>query len=71
VKTDPLTLSIRRTFSLPIEGQSLDFRLEAFNALNNPQFSSPGSVQGSGNFGQITSTSSDNRDLQLALKYIF
>jgi len=71
VKTDPLTLSIRRTFGLPIEGQSLDFRLEAFNALNNPQFSSPGSVQGSGNFGQITSTSIDNRDLQLALKYIF
>jgi outer membrane receptor protein involved in Fe transport len=68
---NPLTLSIKRTFPLPIEKQYLDFRLEAFNALNHPQFAAPGTSQGSGNFGQITSTNSDNRDLQLALKYIF
>jgi hypothetical protein len=49
----------------------VDFRVEAFNALNHPQFSSPGTTQGSSNFGAITSTNSDNRDLQLALKYIF
>jgi hypothetical protein len=71
VKNDPLTLSIKRTFALPFEKQYLDFRVEAFNALNHPQFGSPGSQQGSGNFGQITSTNSDNRDLQLALKYVF
>ncbi len=71
VKNDPLTLSIKRTFALPFEKQYLDFRLEAFNALNHPQFSSPGTIQGSSNFGQITSTNSDNRDLQLALKYVF
>ena len=71
VKNDPLTLSVKRTFPLPFEKQYLDFRIEAFNALNHPQFSSPGSTQGSGNFGQITSTNSDNRDLQLALKYVF
>ena len=56
---------------LPHEGQHLDFRLEAFNALNHPQFAAPGASQGSGNFGVITSTHTDNRDLQLALKYVF
>jgi hypothetical protein len=56
---------------LPFEGQHLDFRLEAFNALNHPQFAAPGASQGSGNFGVIASTHSDNRDLQLALKYVF
>jgi outer membrane receptor protein involved in Fe transport len=71
VKNDPLTLAIKRVFPLPFEGQHLDFRLEAFNALNHPQFAAPGASQGSGNFGVIASTHSDNRDLQLALKYVF
>ncbi len=71
VKNDPLTLAVKRVFPLPFEGQHLDFRLEAFNALNHPQFASPGTTQGSGNFGVITSTHSDNRDLQVALKYVF
>jgi Carboxypeptidase regulatory-like domain/TonB-dependent Receptor Plug Domain len=71
VKNDPLTLAVKRVFPLPFEGQHLDFRLEAFNALNHPQFGAPGASQGSGNFGVITSTHTDNRDLQLALKYVF
>ena len=71
-KNDPLTLSVKRTFKMPFaETQYLDLRFEAFNALNHPQFSSPGTVQGSSNFGQITSTNSDNRDLQIAAKYLF
>jgi hypothetical protein len=45
--------------------------MEAFNALNHPQFGPPGTVQGSGTFGVVTSTRSDNRDLQLVLKYFF
>ena len=71
VANNPLTLAVKRTFPLPFESQYVDFRVEAFNALNHPQFSSPGTSQGASNFGQITSTNSDNRDLQLALKYIF
>ena len=71
VKNDPLTLAVKRVFPLPFEGQHLDFRLEAFNALNHPQFAAPNTTQGSGTFGVISSTHSDNRDLQVALKYVF
>ena len=71
IANEPLTLSVKRLFALPLEHQFLDFRVEAFNALNHPQFSAPGTTQGSGNFGVITSTNSDNRDLQIALKYLF
>jgi hypothetical protein len=71
VKNDPLTLAVKRVFPLPFEGQHLDFRFEAFNALNHPQFAAPGVVQGSSTFGVITGTHTDNRDLQLALKYVF
>jgi outer membrane receptor protein involved in Fe transport len=68
---DPLTLAINRSFPTPFEGQHLDFRVEAFNALNTPQFGPPGSTQGTSTFGVITSTATNNRELQLALKYIF
>ena len=71
VKIDPLTLAVTKTFAMPFEGQHLEFRVEAFNVLNHPQFNSPGSNYGSSNFGQITSTNGDNRDLQLVLKYDF
>ena len=71
VKNDPITLAVKRVFPMPFEGQQLEFRMEAFNALNHPQFAPPGSVQGSGTFGVVTSTHTDNRDLQLALKYFF
>ena len=72
IANEPLALSVKRTFPMPFErSQYLDLRFEAFNALNHPQFSAPGSVQGSSTFGQITSTNSDNRDLQIAAKYVF
>jgi hypothetical protein len=71
VKNDPVTLAVKRVFPMPFEGQQLEFRMEAFNALNHPQFGSPGTVQGSSNFGVVQSTHTDNRDLQLALKYFF
>jgi hypothetical protein len=70
-KNDPLTLAFTRAFAMPFEGQHLEFRAEAFNVLNHPQFGSPGTNFGSGTFGQITSTNSDNRDMQLVLKYTF
>jgi len=63
-----------------IEGHTLQFRAEFFNAFNHAQFTNPNFGQGgvyavpnfaAGNFGQITSTSVNPRIIQLALKYIF
>jgi hypothetical protein len=39
--------------------------------LNTPQFSNPGRVIGASSFGQISSTKINNRELQLAAKYVF
>ncbi|RXH58303.1 TonB-dependent receptor [Granulicella sibirica] len=65
-------LALARNFTMPYnEGHHLELRLEAFNALNTPQFSNPGTSQGSSTFGKITSTKIDNRELQLGVKYLF
>ncbi|MCI0701968.1 MAG: hypothetical protein L0241_12875, partial [Planctomycetia bacterium] len=53
------------------EGHRLQFRYEAFNFLNTPQFSAPDRSLGSATFGQINSTIVNNREMQLALKYNF
>jgi hypothetical protein len=53
------------------EAQRLQLRFEAFNALNTPQWATPDANLGDGTFGQVTSTASANRELQLALKYFF
>jgi Carboxypeptidase regulatory-like domain/TonB dependent receptor-like, beta-barrel/TonB-dependent Receptor Plug Domain len=57
---------------------SLQFRAEAFNILNHPNFANPASgiftsLTGArdANAGQITSTASDPRQIQLALKLLF
>jgi hypothetical protein len=54
-----------------VEGQRLQFRWEAFNLWNTPQFRAPSSQLGAANFGVITSTWLDNRQMQFALKYLF
>lgn len=54
-------------------------RLEMFNVFNHPNFAAPNTtfspgtngLNASGTFGVISSTSTDNRDIQLALKLIF
>jgi hypothetical protein len=53
------------------EGQILQIRAEAFNAFNHANFANPGSNASSGTFGVITSTSTANRQIQFAAKYIF
>ena len=53
------------------EGHRFQFRLEAFNLWNTPQFRAPVSQLGRPAFGQITSTWLDNRQMQFALKYLF
>ena len=67
------TLSAFKEFMLPMirEGAKLQFRFEAFNALNHPQFNGPNTTFNSGNFGVITSTANSPREVQLALKLYF
>jgi len=39
--------------------------------INHPSFSNPGSTFGDGDFGAITSTSTFNRQMQVAVKILF
>jgi hypothetical protein len=55
------------------ERYRLQFRWETFNTLNHPNFSNPNStyIPGSANFGNITGTATNMRQMQMALKLIF
>jgi hypothetical protein len=58
------------------ERTRLEYRFEAFNALNHPQFGDPSTTLSSGTFGKITtvataSTATGARVLQMGLKVIF
>jgi hypothetical protein len=53
------------------EGMRLEFRLEAFNAFNHPQFGGPDTTFGDPNFGLIFYQINNPRQLQLALKLYF
>jgi hypothetical protein len=53
------------------EGMRLEFRAEAFNVFNHPQFAGPNANVDSGTYGLIRSTISDPRELQLGLKLYF
>ena len=50
---------------------SLQFRLEAFNALNHPIWGDPTTVLTNPTYGQITTTRRPMREVQLGLKFIF
>jgi hypothetical protein len=45
--------------------------LEAFNALNHPQFGAPDAQLKSGQFAKVTSQADIPRSVQLALKIYF
>ncbi len=53
------------------ESQRIQFRAEAFNLTNTPSFNLPSNTDflDTANFGQSTSTRSNARELQFALKY--
>ena len=53
------------------EGHRIQFRYEAFNFLNTPQFAAPSRSLGAADFGRISSTVINNREMQLGLKYLF
>jgi hypothetical protein len=66
-----LDVSISKTFTLH-ENHRMQFRAEAFNALNKVNFNAPNSLSlaNPSTFGQITSAS-DPRIMQFALRYEF
>jgi hypothetical protein len=47
------------------------FRTEFFNIFNHPIFANPGATLGTPQFGIISATSVDPRDIQLAMKLSF
>ncbi len=54
------------------ERHYLQFRWEAFNALNHPNWANPNTnVNNSNAFGTITGTKTNMRQMQLALKFVF
>ena len=63
-------LSLFKEFGLAAlrEGSRLEFRAEAFNALNHPQFKGPNATVHTDNFGKITEQANSPRQVQLALK---
>ena len=68
------SLSMFKSFALSAihEGSSLEFRLEAFNALNHTQFAAPNTTVGdTANFGKITSQANDPRTGQVALRFYY
>jgi hypothetical protein len=64
-----LDFALMRMFTIT-EKMHLQFRSEAFNLANHPNFQQPNATQNSASFGKITATSEDNREIQLALKLI-
>ena len=62
-----MDVSLSRVF--PIMSRfRLQFRADAFNLFNTPQFGFPNANIGSPTAGRITSTIGDNRSMQFALK---
>jgi hypothetical protein len=49
----------------------IQFRTEFFNFFNHPNFSNPSATFGTASFGNITSTTTENRDIQFGLRIIF
>ena len=65
-----LDASLLKNFRLT-ESQTIQFRFEAFNAPNHPNWGNPNVSIISPNFGTINGTRTNMRELQFGLKYIF
>ena len=64
-----LDLSVFRRFA--IERIQVEFRAEAFNVTNTSVWGAPAATLNSTTFGQVSTTASTQRELQLALKIYF
>ena len=49
----------------------MEFRFEAFNFLNHPNWGDPNTTLSNVAFGRISSTRTDMRQLQFGLKLVF
>jgi hypothetical protein len=67
--TTELDLSLQKEIALA-ERTRLQFRAEAYNVFNHPNFNIPNRTAFTSNFGKISSAQ-DSRQLQLALKLMF
>jgi hypothetical protein len=67
---EQLDSSLFKTFKIT-ERFNLQFRMDAFNTFNHPNFSSPDNTVGDPNEGQVFSTSVDNRRMQFGLRLFF
>ncbi len=65
-----LDSSLFKTFRLT-ERVNMQFRADAFNTFNHPNFAAPDAVVGDPSEGQIFSTSVDNRRMQFGLRLFF
>jgi hypothetical protein len=73
-----LDASVFRRFKVR-EGLNLEFRAEAFNVANTPQFANPNTTLGNAGFGDVTSSlkfsnsidDTENRKIQLGLRLFF
>jgi hypothetical protein len=61
---------LQKSFKLH-ETHQIEFRSEFFNMLNHPNFGLPGSTVDQPGGASITSTATDNRQIEFALKYKF
>jgi len=53
------------------ESTRLQFRAEFFNAFNRTEFALPGATIATAQFGRISGTARDPRDIQLSLKFLW
>ena len=65
-----IDFSLFKNFKI-VERISLQFRAEAFNLTNTPSFGFPNQNFNAVQFGQITATAADPRQLQFGLKLLF
>src|SRR5579871_1205548 len=68
-----LDMGVAKVFKMPFsEKQSLRFQWDSFNSINHPVFNGPSvSLSSLGNFGEVTSTASSPRVMQVSLRYEF
>jgi len=68
--TQTIDVSLSRNFPIA-KRYRVQFRADAFNLFNTPQFGFPNAAIGSPTAGRITTTIADNRSMQFALKLDF